>query len=94
MTLDSFQFTGTCPRDRDLLNRVVRKETMAEAVPCNMLLEMPSGPDDVFLGMEDSSRRTSSLEQEILESSGGGGFKVGESQQTGFRSGLEKTLVN
>ena len=51
--LDSFQSTGTCPRDRDLLSRLVREEVIAEAVPCNMLLEMPSGPD-VFLGMKDS----------------------------------------
>ena len=51
--LDTFQSTGTCPRDRDLLNRLVREKAMAEAVPCNMLLEMLSGPD-VFVGMEDS----------------------------------------
>ena len=54
MILDSFQSTETCPRDRDLLNRLVREEAMADAVACNMPPEMPSGPEDVFLGMEDS----------------------------------------
>ena len=50
--MDSFQSTGTCPRDRDLLNRLVREEAMAEAVPCNMLLEMPSGLENVFLSKD------------------------------------------
>ena len=50
---------------------------MAVGVFRSMALEIPSGPDDVFLGMEDSRWRTSSLEQEMFESSGGGGVGSG-----------------
>ena len=62
---------------QDLLNSLVREGAMAVAVFRSMALEIPSGPDDVFLGMEDSRWRTSSLEQEMFESSGGGGFGSG-----------------
>ena len=51
---ESFQSVGTCPSDRDLLNSLVRDEAMAVTVFRSMALEIPSGPDDVFQGMEDS----------------------------------------
>ena len=38
----------------DLLNSSVREEAMVVAVFRSMALEIPSGPDDVFLGMKDS----------------------------------------
>ena len=50
---ESFQSAGTCPSDRDLLNNLVREGAMAVAVFRRMALEIPSGPDDVFLGIED-----------------------------------------
>ena len=58
-----------------------------------MALEIPSGPDDVFLGMEDSRCRTSSLEQEMIESSGGGGVGSG-GLYVGSGFEIEKTLAN
>ena len=69
----------TCPRDKDLLNSWVR-EDLAMAEPCNMPLEIPSGPEDICLRMEDNRWKTLSSEQEISESSGGGEFSTGGSK--------------
>jgi len=49
----------------------MREEAIEVAESHNRPLEIPSGPEDVFLSMEDNRWRTSYSEQQMSESSGG-----------------------
>ena len=55
VTFDCFQSAGTLPWLRDRLKRDGRLWWMEEAVFLNMVLEMPSGPDEVLAIQVDSS---------------------------------------
>lgn len=72
------------PERQGLLNSWVREEAIAVAEPCNTPLEIPSGPEDICLRMEDNRWKTLSSEQEISETSGGGEFSIGGSKGVTF----------
>ena len=88
--LDIFRAVGTMPVERDRLNSVKRLEEIVEAQPQSILLDMPSGPEAVFIFKDFRSWYTSALEQDISDSVG---IAVGEGVVDGRFERVEKLDV-
>ena len=85
--LDIFKAVGTMPVERDRLNRVDRQEEIVEAQPRSILLDIPSGPEAVFIFKDFRSWYTSALEQDSV------GIAVGEGVVDGRFEPVEKLDV-
>ena len=81
VTFDSFHCDGTLLVSSERLNNEVRAGEIESAVFLTIILEMPSGPEAVFVLYVDKSLDTSSTEQVILEREQSRDLEVSEGEE-------------